>query len=461
MISKRLAMVISVLFVLQAVLAIADVPTGANHPQPKAASAPSPSEKSKKPAAKDKESKNTVAQDEKKMPTILWAVKLLPGVVAQLGKLDLNNNPDPKLISNEAVGLKDEVLVKVKNLKEWLNDESNNKADIILYLNGLAIKDIKSKKEFLDKDCLLFHIDRTPDTKDLWKELLGNPGRSGWFRREVRISAGIDGAKPFSSNSMIAIQIMSKKMLQVVAIVAILIAISLVIFPKIRKKLFQILKDTDTENKEKAPFSLARVQMAIWFLFVVAAFVLIYMITGYYDNLNASVLALIGISSSTGVFATVIDDGSRKAARDQISKPEFKTKKENKALLDKKTEEITSQITKLSETENKRKDELNEEKKKLSAERTDLEKQIDSLEAIANPTTSGFIKDILTFGDGDTTFHRFQMVVWTVVLLFVFLNEVYSTLSMPEFSVELLGLMGISSGTYIGFKIATQKPEKS
>ena len=34
----------------------------------------------------------------------------------------------------------------------------------------------------------------------------------------------------------------------------------------------------------------------------------------------------------------------------------------------------------------------------------------------------------------------------------IFVSSVYNNLSMPEFSTTLLGLMGISSGTYVGFK---------
>jgi hypothetical protein len=34
----------------------------------------------------------------------------------------------------------------------------------------------------------------------------------------------------------------------------------------------------------------------------------------------------------------------------------------------------------------------------------------------------------------------------------VFVRLVYNDFAMPEFSPTLLGLMGISSGTYLGFK---------
>ena len=39
------------------------------------------------------------------------------------------------------------------------------------------------------------------------------------------------------------------------------------------------------------------------------------------------------------------------------------------------------------------------------------------------------------------------------VLGVLFVYSVWNRLSMPEFSAMLLGLLGISDGTYLGFKI--------
>jgi hypothetical protein len=58
---------------------------------------------------------------------------------------------------------------------------------------------------------------------------------------------------------------------------------------------------------------------------------------------------------------------------------------------------------------------------------------------------------ILSDNDG-VSFHRFQIVVWTVILATMFLVSVFNELTMPEFSVTMLGLMGLSAGTYLGFK---------
>ena len=69
--------------------------------------------------------------------------------------------------------------------------------------------------------------------------------------------------------------------------------------------------------------------------------------------------------------------------------------------------------------------------------------------------SEGFLRDTLSDGDG-FSLHRFQIMAWTVALGVIFIATAYNNLSMPEFSPTLLGLMGISSGTYLGFKM----PEK-
>jgi len=71
----------------------------------------------------------------------------------------------------------------------------------------------------------------------------------------------------------------------------------------------------------------------------------------------------------------------------------------------------------------------------------------------ATQVTRGFVRDILSDNTGAISLHRFQMFVWTLVLGVIFIASVYNSLEMPEFSATLLGLMGISSGTYLSFKV--------
>ena len=78
--------------------------------------------------------------------------------------------------------------------------------------------------------------------------------------------------------------------------------------------------------------------------------------------------------------------------------------------------------------------------------------KIVALEKTVKPLASeGFFKDILSDANG-ISFPRFQTAGWTLVLGVIFVVSVYRVLSMPDFDPQLLMLMGISSGTYIGFK---------
>lgn len=68
-------------------------------------------------------------------------------------------------------------------------------------------------------------------------------------------------------------------------------------------------------------------------------------------------------------------------------------------------------------------------------------------------TSQGFWKDLLNNSDRNGPgLHRLQLIIWTVILVVVFIVSVYSRLSMPQFSNILLALQGISSATYLGFK---------
>ncbi|HKO55362.1 MAG TPA: hypothetical protein VJ276_05750 [Thermoanaerobaculia bacterium] len=71
--------------------------------------------------------------------------------------------------------------------------------------------------------------------------------------------------------------------------------------------------------------------------------------------------------------------------------------------------------------------------------------------------SEGFMTDLLRDNSGSISLHRFQMFVWTLVLGVIFVASVYHDLAMPQFSATLLGLMGISSGTYLGFKVPEAK----
>jgi len=200
----------------------------------------------------------------------------------------------------------------------------------------------------------------------------------------------------------------------------------------------------ETDPKANYPYSLGRLQMAFWFYLVIGGYMYIWLLTGQSYTPTGSVLALLGISSATGFAAAIVDRGKISEAKNTRIGLE-----NQKAALESRIQDMEAAHP---------------------ADGSDLAKQIlgkkDQLAATSlqlastpEPTASrskSFLNDLFCDGDG-VSFHRFQIIVWTFVLGIVFIKAVHSDLAMPDFDATLLGLMGLSSGTYIGFKF----PEKA
>ena len=187
----------------------------------------------------------------------------------------------------------------------------------------------------------------------------------------------------------------------------------------------------------KKPYSLARWQMAFWFYVIVVAYLFIFIVTGATDTITSSVLALMGISAGTGLGAVTVDSSKRAQAKTELDQ----LKAERAKLQDQQK----ADPTKFPTADAARLEELSKDDGPIAKH-----------EKIIQPDeSSGFLLDLLSDADG-ISFHRLQIAVWTVVLGIIFADSVYHVLSMPTFSETLLGLMGISGGTYIGFKF----PEK-
>jgi hypothetical protein len=67
--------------------------------------------------------------------------------------------------------------------------------------------------------------------------------------------------------------------------------------------------------------------------------------------------------------------------------------------------------------------------------------------------STGFFRDILSEDGRNISLHRLQMAIWTVVVTVAFWTSVVKHLAMPELDPTLLGLLGISNGSYLGFKL--------
>jgi hypothetical protein len=180
------------------------------------------------------------------------------------------------------------------------------------------------------------------------------------------------------------------------------------------------LRDSDT-----GPYSLGKSQMAFWGLLVLLSFLGVWALTGTMERIPPQVLILIGISGATGLWAAVIGDSKKS----EITKLRLEEK-----MLQKRA--VPSGA--------------------LSPEDRDrlvvVKAKIDELSRSPEQRRStGFFQDICCDSDG-LSFHRLQVVMWTIVLGAVFVDSVIQAMSMPEFPEAALTLLGISNGTYLGFK---------
>jgi hypothetical protein len=338
-------------------------------------------------------------------------------------------------------GFGDRILVEVEHLSEAIQKDKLNPHDLVLYLNGEALKGLKVVGiEGANRNWLAFDLQRTQDSDLVWRGLLGSPGWKDNYR-EVSVSVGLPdkGAIPQSvANYRPVIYLrLYNRWWAVGSIIFMTVVLGLFIAMAIVGNVIRDSEPPDPAPGAKKPYSLALTQAAWWFFLVVGSFAFIYLITGDYNTMTSQALILMGIGTGTALGAFMINATKRNTADTELS-----ALLPQRATLDAEVQQLTAAATPDGVSLSEKKAQLAELDKKIAEAKSGLSK----------PVSEGFRKDLLTDVNG-IALHRFQMVIWTVVLGVVFLIGVYRDLAMPEFSATLLALMGISAGTYLGFKI--------
>ncbi len=343
-------------------------------------------------------------------------------------------------------GLGDRLVIAVKNLQSLLEASKAGNKPIVLYMDDIPMKGIPADPINTNTGTLTFQLTRCQENSSAWRRLLGRPDQ---FVRPTSLSVGLDDEYPIPVQGSKRFELIIIRPLGFWFCSALFVGIIAALLLLARNSGMLRFPGPKLEGGRLRPYSLARAQMAFWFVLVVTSYVLIWCITGVLSSLTESVLALIGIGSATALGAAMVD--SSKAAKNNVE-----ILKLNQQLND-WNQKVANASTKLAAvTDESTRQIVQNELNQLQASKALVESQIKQkrAEAIGQPS-DGFINDILNDQSG-ISFHRFQMFVWTVVLGIIFIWSVYEKLEMPEFSGTMLALMGISSGTYIGFKF----PEK-
>ena len=409
--------------------------------------------------------------------------------------------PYPSLKQPCNAQLGDTVELMVQRLANWMSElkdkhvfNSSKSGDELvaeqipklrLFINGAPIRSLKATAWYRNDTVWPWHVDMTSEEKSIphyfvrfvltrdptdsqsredWAEVLKTPGVGskmldltlGYYHPEQNSAEALmswvrrgeeDSSRQFLFHSVVTdFWMYLGSCLLVVTLVGFFL---LVVYGGIVREPALPVRDDGLP-----PVSLGRCQMAFWFFLVVAAFIFLWLITGRgdLDTINPTILTLIGISAGTALGAALIttnttDPGKVAAMKKpdhiypQEIAPAKRARREAKAALRKAAD---------ADAQKKARDDYDQADKKLAELKSGLHKW-------RREHRNQWLLDLLS-EDNDMTkrqimsFHRFQMIVWTLVLGIIFCSEVYTKLAMPTFDSTLLVLMGISSGTYLGFK---------
>lgn len=358
----------------------------------------------------------------------------------------------PKVIAIETkrAGLGELISLRVENLMILVKQsecvESGpdcQKQEIVLFLNGRPLLGEYPEVILPAEQLVQFHLNRGTGNDDLWGDLLGQPRA---LTKPIKLSVGLENGYPIEEAQRLDLVIIHQwGFWSCLALLSILLLSTLYLG---RRTSLLRSSSVKRDDNKLYPYSLGRTQMAFWFILVVSSFLLIWLITGEYGTITSSTLVLIGIGAGTALGATLVDNSKSSTVAGQIADYEAE-----KTVLANRINEIKSSLADPNNPPPNASD-LQAELDAKQARLFVVGSALDQLRAQPDaPASQGFFRDIMNdSGNGGVSFHRMQIITWTIVLGIIFVNSVYDRLAMPEFSGTLLALMGISSGTYLGFK---------
>lgn len=292
------------------------------------------------------------------------------------------------------VTLRDEIVVHVQGLDTLLAHAkcASPNAKIVLFLDG---RPVIGAKAFPPTDPLTETLRFRLERREESRETWTHLlGKPSFDAREMSVSVGLQDEHPISSEQTVMLKTIPRGWFWAWTVLLFLLMAAFLALA-IRS---DVLRDIGPQPGagQRKPYSLAKMQASWWFFLVLASFLFIGLVAGDYNtSITGTVLTLMGISAGTAVGSATID-----VARPPPAAP--------------------------------------------------------PLVAPAPPATKGhWWLDILS-DDHGVNFHRFQMAAWTLVLGVIFVHDVYVGLAMPQFDNALLGLLGISAGTYLGLKTTTE-----
>ena len=306
---------------------------------------------------------------------------------------------------------------------------------------------------------LRFRIEVTEANKSLWQDLVSG---QGFKARPVSVTLGqsnvvdqdTDEIPTLLKDRVVDLQTASLfQMTCGIFVVGLLLLIFLLLATKT-----PLLQHFGTDALWH--MSLGRSQMAFWFLVVLISYVFLWIVTGDYNTLTQSELILLGISATTGLGEILMGESSKvdgPRPSDVLSAREINITNASgfAPLITVAEQDVAAQQARVDEERDAMKMvEPLKELQRLEWRLAELKKREAYFQQKGRRWLQRVMLELVQEMDSPSL-HRFQMIAWTLVLGLIFLNSVYVKLIMPTFDSTLLALIGISNGTYLGFKWPT------
>ncbi len=356
---------------------------------------------------------------------LLASVALLTAGAAESNAPAVTNAVPHVVSVSESIQLGRPVRIHLEGLRAWA-DSGNSPQKLLLYLDGRPSVGDYPESVSIDQGELVYHLQITPDNRDLWEDLLRQPKH---LSRKMMVSVGPNVDSHFVAlrpgQNVVTLEIVPSPW-GLVSFAVLGLTLAALLCLARRTDLIRDAGPASTPGRRK-PYSLARTQMAVWFYLIFSAYVAIWLVTSDLNTITQSVLGLLGISAGTALGGALIDNQKRDQAAGQLAQLNAATPRPADAAASFPPGAPAANLP-ITDTARQLQDKLDP------------------------GVSAGFLRDILSDGDG-FSLHRFQILAWTLALGVIFIATAYNTLRMPEFSATLLGLMGISSGTYLGFKV--------
>jgi hypothetical protein len=202
--------------------------------------------------------------------------------------------------------LKDFLTIKVVNLQEWRR--ANEMVPLFLFLGDVQLASLAVMTEpgSTTNGLVRVHLEvdeKNGENRKSWVQVLKTARQKA---NGISVSVGPSGT-PFPSKASLVLRVEPSYRYWVWAFLALVVA-AIVVLGRSTNML------RDANGAMRPPHSLAKYQMAVWFVVVVGSYLYVWIITGTFSAISATALTLIGISGATGLVAVAMDNSKRDEA---------------------------------------------------------------------------------------------------------------------------------------------------